>query len=218
MQIQILGIVFTGNEGAREKLFTCSNGLAVQTIRWLNNSDNVATCSSCLVILDNSNLSTVFFNSEYICEVELLRIGVVQRTMNLPIVIFFNYCGFLDEGLPQLPTTIVESSITSSSATVRWMLTDPFHQPETFTLSYGVTSGQLDMPTPSVVTNPTSQTYTTQLDLLQPATVYFYRIESRNRFESRVTGERSFTTRDSSKCNTHSMIIAATCFGTCSVQ
>ena len=62
------------------------------------------------------------------------------------------------------------------------------------------------MQTPSVVANLTSQTYTTQLDLLQPATVYFYRIESRNRFESRVTGERSFTTRDSSKCNTHSMM------------
>ena len=59
------------------------------------------------------------------------------------------------------------------------------------------------MQTPSIMVNPTSQTYTTQLDLLQPATVYFYRIESRNRFESRLTGVRSFTTSDSSKCNTH---------------
>ena len=85
------------------------------------------------------------------------------------------------------------------------MLTDPYNPslPETFTVSYGVTTGQLNMQTPSIMVNPTSQTYTIQLDLLQPATVYFYRIESRNRFESRLTGVRSFTTSDSSKCNTH---------------
>ena len=103
---------------------------------------------------------------------------------------------FIDSFLPRLPTSISEISITSSSATIQWMLTDPYNPslPETFIVSYGVTSGQLNMSTPGVAANPTSQTYSMQLNPLQPGTVYFYRIESRNVFGTVSTGLESFLT------------------------
>ena len=107
-------------------------------------------------------------------------------------------CLFLsiDSFLPRLPTSVSEISITSSSATIQWMLTDPYNpsQPETFIVSYGVTSGQLNMSTSGVTANPTSQTYSTQLNLLQPGTVYFYRIVSRNVIGTVSTGLESFLT------------------------
>jgi hypothetical protein len=96
---------------------------------------------------------------------------------------------------------VTEISITSSSATVQWMLADLYNpsRPETFIVSYGVTSGHLNMSTPGVTATPTIQTYSTQLSPLQPGTVYLYRIESRSRFETTFTDEFSFMTLDDSK-------------------
>ena len=87
------------------------------------------------------------------------------------------------------------------SATIHWMLTDPYNstRPETFIVSYGVTSGQLNRNTPGVTANQTSQTYFAQLNSLQPGTKYFYRIESRNVFESIYTDQSSFRTDDASE-------------------
>ena len=103
--------------------------------------------------------------------------------------------------IPRLPESIREISVTSSSATIQWMLTDPYNpsHPETFIVSYGVTSGQLNMSTPGVTANPTNQTYSTQLNSLQPGTEYFYRIESRNGRSSVFTDILSFMSMDKSK-------------------
>jgi phosphodiesterase/alkaline phosphatase D-like protein len=105
-----------------------------------------------------------------------------------------------DKLAPQLPSEVTETSITSSSATVQWMLTEPYNpsRPEIFIVSYGGTSGQLNMSAPGVTANPTSQTYTTQLNSLQPGTEYFYRIMITNHFDSRFLFA-SFTTEDKSK-------------------
>jgi hypothetical protein len=80
------------------------------------------------------------------------------------------------------------------------MLIDPYNpsRPETFIVSYGVTSGQLNMSTPGVTANPTSQTYSTQLSPLQPGTKYFYQIMIVNKFDSRFLSA-SFTTEDESE-------------------
>ena len=117
---------------------------------------------------------------------------------------------------PRLPRSVRETSITSSSATIQWMLTDPYNpsQPETFVAFYGVTSGQLNMSTTGVTANPTSQTYSTQLNSLQPGTEYFYRIESRNSHSSIFTDILSFMSMDRSKyeyiCHNH--VRDFTCF------
>ena len=97
--------------------------------------------------------------------------------------------------------SVREMPTTPLSTTIHWMLTDPYNstRPETFIVSYGVTSGQLNMSTTGVTANPTSQTYSTQLKSLQPGTEYFYRIESRNVFESIYTEQSSFKTDDASK-------------------
>jgi phosphodiesterase/alkaline phosphatase D-like protein len=55
------------------------------------------------------------------------------------------------------------------------------------------------MSTPVETAKPTSQTYSTRLRSLQPGTEYFYRVESRNRFETIITDEISFRTLDDSK-------------------
>ena len=117
------------------------------------------------------------------------------------------YCAVLtnfrtaDSITPRRPMSIRVTSITSSSATIQWMLTDPYNvsQPETFIVSYGVIPGQLNMSTLGVTASPTSQTYSTQLNSLQPGTEYFYRIESRNTHSTVLTQVSSFETIDSSK-------------------
>ena len=83
------------------------------------------------------------------------------------------------------------------------MLTDPYisSRPEIFTVLYGISSGQLNFTTPEITANPTSQTYSTQLNSLQPGTVYFYRIKSRNVVDTVFTVEFNFTTADDSKLN-----------------
>jgi hypothetical protein len=81
------------------------------------------------------------------------------------------------------------------------MLTDPYNssRPETFIISYGVTSGQLNMSTPGVAASPASQRYFTQLSPLEPGTLYYYRVWSMNKFETVATDEMSFMTEDESE-------------------
>ena len=103
--------------------------------------------------------------------------------------------------IPTSSNSVLVTSITSSSATIQWMLTDPYipSLPETFTVLYGNSSGQLNFNTPEITANSNSQTYSTQLSSLQPGTVYFYRIQAINRFGSNSTGVMSFTTSDRSE-------------------
>ena len=107
------------------------------------------------------------------------------------------------------------TSITSSSATVQWMLTDPYisSRPETFTVLYGNSPGQLNFTTPEITANPTSQTYSAQLNSLQPGTEYFYIIETRNFFATRNTNIFSFTTIDTSKYNLYTSVLIKHYFG-----
>ena len=122
---------------------------------------------------------------------------VCTKILNADQLLYFN-AGSIT---PRLPASVRETSITSSSATIQWMLIDPYNpsQPETFIVSYGVTSGQLNMSTPGVTANPASQTYSKQLTSLEPATVYFYRIESRITHSTVFTQDSSFETIESSK-------------------
>ena len=102
---------------------------------------------------------------------------------------------------PSLPVSLAEISITSSSARIQWMLSgfyDP-SQPETYTVLYGVNSTQLNLRSSEITASPSTQTYSTQLTSLEPATHYFYRIQSRNAFQSIFTDVRSFSTPESSK-------------------
>ena len=55
------------------------------------------------------------------------------------------------------------------------------------------------MSTPGVTANPTSQTYSTQLNSLQPGTEYFYRVESNSGFESTFAEIMSFITTEISE-------------------
>ena len=102
---------------------------------------------------------------------------------------------------------LLEKTVTSSSATIEWALADPYppSRPETFIVSYGVASERLDLSAPEVTANPSSQTYSTQLDSLEPATVYFYGIESKNKFASLFTDIESFITNDGRECSEFSV-------------
>ena len=106
-----------------------------------------------------------------------------------------------DELAPRFPTSVLVTFITSSSATIQWMLTDLYipSRPETFVVLYANNSGQLDfnINTPEITANPTSQIYSSQLNLLQPGTVYYYRIDGSNQFATISTDVRAFSTFDS---------------------
>ena len=109
------------------------------------------------------------------------------------------YC-FLGMTFPRLPRAeaITVSSITSSSASIVWLLTERYNssRPETYLVHYGRTPSQLNLTTPELPATPSSQFFSTQLTSLRPGTVYYYRIEARNRFETIFTAEMSFRTEN----------------------
>ena len=102
-----------------------------------------------------------------------------------------------DDRSPRIPTQEVLRTMTSSSVTIQWLLTCCYNssQPEMFSILYGVVPGQI-MRTPGI---PASQTYSTQLNSLEPGTEYHYRIESKNRFEALFSDSMSFRTMDASE-------------------
>ena len=104
-------------------------------------------------------------------------------------------------GAVRLPSSVMVITITSSSATIQWMLTEPYNAscPETFTVYYGMSSRQLNLSTPEITASTASQTYATQINSLQPATVYFYTIQSENKFTVITTDVMSFITNEKSK-------------------
>ena len=89
------------------------------------------------------------------------------------------------------------------------MLTEPYNasHPETFTVYYGMSSEQLNLSTPEITASTASQTYSTQLDSLQPATVYFYTIQSENKFTAITTDVMSFITNEESKLYTYMTVL-----------
>ena len=82
------------------------------------------------------------------------------------------------------------------------MLTQPFNAagPETFVVLYGTTQNGLTRTSTSmVIANATSQTYSIQLNSLDIGTQYYFKVQSRNMFESVVSNVIVFTTDDTSE-------------------
>ena len=86
-----IGLVITGNE--RPHLIsssvdiTCSSDLAVQTIRWLNNSDNgrelFSNSGQQQLVLPIERVTSSLANTMYTCEVRVvLASGVVRVVRN----------------------------------------------------------------------------------------------------------------------------------------
>ena len=138
------------------------------------------------------------------------RVKVVQE--NIAFRVISKYWAYImipkylliyaDTGFsPRLPIGVTETSITSSSVTIHWLLTDPYDpsRPEAFVITYGVISGQLNMRSAEITATPSSQIHSTQLHSLRPATTYYYQIEIRNRFETVSTNQIHFETEDGSK-------------------
>ena len=94
-----------------------------------------------------------------------------------------------------------ETAITSSSATIVWELDDIFvsSTPETFTILYGRDGADLDLRRNGSVATE-SQTYSITLNFLMPDTMYFYRVESTNGFEIRLTDTSFLQTERNSMC------------------
>ena len=196
---------------------TCSSDLAVQTIQWLNNSDNgqelISNSGQQQLLLPIESVTLNLDNTMYTCEVQvMLATGVrtVQETITIQVdgkASEYNYDGILMHNIiagelaPRLPTSIRNISITSSSATIQWMLTDPYipSRPETFSVLYGISSEDLNSNSMQTMANSMNQTYSTPLTSLQIGTLYYYKIRSRNEFDMRETEVLSFTTNDESE-------------------
>ena len=105
-------------------------------------------------------------------------------------------------GAPRVPEVVMVAAITSSEATIEWRFTQqPYNasRPETYVVLYGTASGQLRNSTRVIHANADTQTYFIRLLSLQPATTYYYKIQSRNVIEVLDTLEMSFGTNDSSE-------------------
>ena len=103
---------------------------------------------------------------------------------------------------PRVPDVVIITSTTSSEATIQWtFIQEPYNvsRPESYVVLYGTASGQLRNRTPVIRANADTQTYSTRLLSLQPATTYYYKIQSRNMIEDLDTLEMQFRTNDSSE-------------------
>ena len=107
----------------------------------------------------------------------------------------------LGANLPRVPNMIKVMSITETAVTVQWSFSSPISQerPETYTVLYGTSPDELMMSTP-IFSDPNMQRYTQMLGSLQPGTMYYIEIQSRNAFATRTTSDMTnFKTMDRSE-------------------
>ena len=81
-------------------------------------------------------------------------------------------------------------SITETTVTVQWSFSSPISQerPETYTVLYRTPPNELMMSTP-IFSDPNMQQYTQMLGSLQPGTMYYIEIQSRNAFTTQTTSD-----------------------------
>ena len=107
----IIGIVISGNERMHHinssVTITCSSNLAVQTIRWLNNSDNgqelISNSGQQQLLLPIESVTLNLDNTMYTCEVQVILatgIETVQEMVTFRVFsksscLYYIYCGFL---------------------------------------------------------------------------------------------------------------------------
>ena len=94
-------------------------------------------------------------------------------------------------------------STTETTVTIQWSFSSPIGEggPETYTVLYGTSPDQLVMSTLSIPSDPNVQRYTQMLGSLQPGTMYYIEIQSRNAFATQTTSDmKSFKTMDRSEC------------------
>ena len=94
-------------------------------------------------------------------------------------------------------------STTETTVTIQWSFSSPIGEggPETYTVLYGTSPDQLVMSTLSIPSDPNVQQYTQMLGSLQPGTMYYIEIQSRNAFATQTTSDmKSFKTMDRSEC------------------
>ena len=87
---------------------------------------------------------------------------------------------------------------TTDSTTLQLSFSEAFDpsRAETLQVMYGRSSSNLDMSTSEITAIADRQTYSTQLTSLEPATQYFYRIQSTNVFKTLFSDIMTFTTDD----------------------
>ena len=89
-------MVITGNERPHQILssvnISCSSDLAVQTIRWLNNSNNgqelLSNSGQQQLLFPIERVTSSLANTMYACEVQVLLtsgVGVVQKNITLRV-------------------------------------------------------------------------------------------------------------------------------------
>ena len=102
---------------------------------------------------------------------------------------------------PRIPESVEISSITPTSATVQFTLTDPFDvtRPEGFVVMYGLISGQLNSNSSVITATSSSQTFSITLTSLQIGTQYFYSVIATNQFATQMIDEVTLFTEDARK-------------------
>ena len=98
--------------------------------------------------------------------------------------------------LPLIPTPLESVTASATSATIRWLISSVAYTPENYTIAYGVSSAQLDS-TSDIVTGSqditvTNAVFEVTVDGLHPFTVYYYKVEARNRHGTTLSVTYSF--------------------------
>ena len=114
--------------------------------------------------------------------------------MNVDIILF------IGESAPTQPTLVRTINISSSSATVQWVVPYLAYTPEEYTIHYGLDRESLDFASSTVYStqdiSAKNQSYENSLHDLAPNTMYYFMIHSENTFGEAMTPLMMLTTSE----------------------
>ena len=99
---------------------------------------------------------------------------------------------------PEVPVSLMASSINRTTADVSWVITMYVYGRETYVVRYGTNPDVLDMETEIVFggldTSETDQFFSVSLERLQPYTTYYFSVLATNILATTTSDVASFTT------------------------
>lgn len=107
---------------------------------------------------------------------------------------------FAGRRAPVQPSDVQAVNISSSSATVQWVVPYLAYTPEQYTVYYGTARERLNLRTTSMNSNTdisvSNTTYEISLQALTPNTVYYYQLHSENTHAETTTVVMMFMTSE----------------------
>lgn len=110
---------------------------------------------------------------------------------------------FVGPSAPSRPT-ILSSTVSTTQATISWIVVTIAYTPETYYIVYGTSNDTLDQRSNAIEgganLTETNLAYSATITSLRPFTQFYYRIEVRNSFATIESAIQTFQTTEAGNC------------------